>query len=67
MALASKLYKRKFELKSLLVRMGGWVGGGGLNDDNAILNSGDVLVEVGVELGNTLKNEDYKQTSVLFC
>ena len=46
--------------------MVGWVGDG-LNDDNAILNSGDVLVEVGVELGNTLKNEDYKQTSVLFC
>ena len=31
--------------------MGGWVGGG-LNDNNAILNSVDVVVEVGVELGN---------------
>ena len=29
----------------------GWVGGG-LNDNNAILNSVDVVVEVGVELGN---------------
>ena len=31
--------------------MGGWVGVG-LNDNNAILNSVDVVVEVGVELGN---------------
>ena len=31
-----------------------WVGGGwavGLNDNNAILNSVDVVVKVGVELG----------------
>ena len=32
----------------------GWVGGG-LNDNNAILNSVDVVVEVGVELGNINK------------
>ena len=36
-----------------------WVGGSvggwavGLNDNNAILDSVDVVVEVGVELGNT--------------
>ena len=30
--------------------VGGWVGGG-LNENNAILNSVDVVVEVGVELG----------------
>ena len=28
--------------------------GVGLNDNNAILNSVDVVVEVGVELGNTV-------------
>ena len=33
--------------------MGGWAVG--LNDDNAILNSVDVVVEVGVELGNNNK------------
>ena len=36
------------------------MGGGcavGLNDNNAILNSVDVVVEVGVELGNNHKNE----------
>ena len=32
--------------------LSGWVGGG-LNDNNAILNSVDVEVGVGVELGNT--------------
>ena len=32
-------------------RVGGWVGVG-LNDNNTILNSVDVVVEVGVELGN---------------
>ena len=41
---------------SVLVRMrvGGGVGGWavGLNNNNAILNSVDVVVEVGVELGN---------------
>ena len=33
--------------------VGGWVSGGavGLNDNNAILISVDVVVEVGVELG----------------
>ena len=31
-----------------------WVGGG-LYDNNAILNSVDVVVEVGVELGNMNK------------
>ena len=30
----------------------GWVVGGGFYDNNAILNSVDVVVEVGVELGN---------------
>ena len=32
----------------------GWLGGWavGLNNNNAILNSVDVVVEVGVELGN---------------
>ena len=33
--------------------LGGWVAGGGFNDNNAILNSVDVGVEVGVELGKT--------------
>ena len=32
--------------------------GVGLNDNNAILNSVDVVVEVGVELGN-IKNKLY--------
>ena len=32
--------------------VGGWAVG--LNDDNAILNSVDVVVEVGVELGNKI-------------
>ena len=34
--------------------MGGWVGRWvvGLNDNNAIINSVDVVYEVGVELGN---------------
>ena len=34
--------------------MGGWAVG--LNDNNAILNSVDVVVEVGVELGNKQPN-----------
>ena len=43
----------KFELKSNFSTcpdVGGWVVG--LNDNNAILNSVEVVVEVGVELGN---------------
>ena len=43
----------KFELKSNFSTcpdVGGWAVG--LNDNNAILNSVDVVVEVGVELGN---------------
>ena len=35
--------------------MGGWAVG--LNDNNAILNSVDVVVEVGVELGNILPDK----------
>ena len=44
--------KLKFELKSNFSTcpdVGGWAFG--LNDNNAILNSVDVGVEVGVELG----------------
>ena len=42
----------KFELKSNFSTcpdVGGWAVG--LNDNNAILNKDDVVVEVGVELG----------------
>ena len=39
--------------------MGGWWAGGGLNDNNAILNSVDVVVEVGVELGNIVLCSNY--------
>ena len=38
----------------LLVVVGGWVE---KNENNALLNSVEVKVEVGVELGN-IKNED---------
>ena len=38
--------------------MGGWVGVG-LNDNNAILNSVDVVVEVGVELGKISTKEGH--------
>ena len=49
----SMMYKLEFQYLS---RCEGWVGGqwagGGLKDNNAILRSVDVVVEVGVELGN---------------
>ena len=46
------ILKLKFELKSNFSTcpdVGGWAVG--LNDNNAILNKDDVVVEVGVELG----------------
>ena len=59
------IFKLRLELKSLIVRMGGWVVGGwvcgGLNDNNAILTSVNVVVEVGVELGNTRKEIEMKK------
>ena len=52
MALAWKLYKLKFELMSLLVRMGGcWVGGGwGVDKTKIMLSQPQTEVELKSEL-----------------
>ena len=61
MALAWKLYKLKFELKSLLVRMGGWV----VDKTKIMLSQLQTEVELKSELSLAMSKHNKKLCSTV--